>query len=170
MNATIRRIRQDEWVRLRRLRLAALADAPMAFSSTLEHEKAFPEHLWRERAERGAVGTERVTFVAEDDGEWIGLANGLANDPDEPNDPRPLLVGMFVASAERGRGVGRALLEAVVAWARARRATALCLWVTSTNYSAIKLYSECGFRQTGRPRPVVHSPSVTEFQMVRDLG
>src|SRR5215471_9994276 len=81
MKATIRRIRRDEGLRLRRLRLAALADAPMAFSSTLEHEEAFPEHLWHERAERGAVGDDRVTFVAEHDGEWIGLASGLANDP-----------------------------------------------------------------------------------------
>jgi len=53
MKATIRRIRQDEGLRLRRLRRAALADAPMAFSSTLEGEEAFPEHLWHERAQRG---------------------------------------------------------------------------------------------------------------------
>jgi len=170
MKATIRRIRQDEGLRLRLLRLAALADAPMAFSSTLESEEAFPEQLWHERAERAAVGADRVTFVAERDGEWIGLATGLANDPDDPNDPRPILVGMFVAPAARGRGIGHALVEAVVAWARDRRATALIFCVTSTNHSAIKLYTNCGFRRTGQMRPVVHSPSVTEFQMVRDLG
>ena len=70
----------------------------------------------------------------------------------------------------RGRGVGRALADAVVAWARDRRATALCLWVTSTNYSAIKLYTSCDFRRTSQIRPVVHTPTVTEFQMVSDLG
>src|SRR5262245_23828608 len=85
--------------------------------------------------------------------------------PDDPNDLRPVLVGMFVAPAERGRGVGRALVDAVIAWARDRRATALCLWVTSTNYSAIKLYTCCDFRRTGQIRPVVHTPTVTEFQM-----
>jgi GNAT superfamily N-acetyltransferase len=169
VKATIRRIRQDEALRLRLFRLAALADAPMAFSSTLERERAFPEHLWRERAERGAVETERITVVAEDDGEWIGLATGLADAPDDPNEARPVLVGMFLAPAARGRGVGVALVDAVVAWARERRATALGLWVTSTNNSAIALYTKCGFRRTGQTKPLAHSPLVTEFQMVYDL-
>ena len=62
------------------------------------------------------------------------------------------------------------LAEAVIAWARDRRATALCLRVASTNYSAIKLYTTCGFRQTGQMRPVVHSPAFTEFPMVRELS
>ena len=73
MKATIRRIHHNEGLRLRLLRLAALADAPMAFRSTLEREEAFPEHVWHERAERGAVGANRVTFVAEHDGEGSGL-------------------------------------------------------------------------------------------------
>ena len=170
MKATIRRIRRDEGLRLRALRLSALADAPMAFGSTLAREEGFPAHVWHERAEGGATGTDGVTFVAERDGEWIGLATGLAHDPDDRSDPHPVLVGMFVAPAVRGRGVGVALVEAVVAWARERRATALTLWVTTTNSSAIALYSKCGFHRTGLTKPLVHSPSVANFQMARPLG
>jgi GNAT superfamily N-acetyltransferase len=166
VKATIRRIREDEGPRLRVLRLAALADAPMAFGSTLEREEAFPEHLWRERAERGAAGVDRITFVAEHDGRWIGLATGLARNPDDPSDPRPILVGMFVAPLARRVGIGTALVEAVVAWARERSAPALCLWVTSTNDSAIVLYTKCGFRRTDQTSPVATRPG---FQMVRDL-
>ena len=162
VKATIRRIRRDEGLRLRTLRLSALADAPMAFGSTLAREEGFPEHVWHERAAYGAAGGDRVTFVAERDNEWIGLATGLARNPDDPNDPRPVLVGMFVTPAVRGRGVGVALVEAVVAWARERQATALCLWVTSTNSPAIALYTKCGFRRTGQTQPLAHSPSVTD--------
>lgn len=166
MSLQIRRIRADEGPRLRALRLAALADSPLAFASTLAREGAFPDQVWHERAAGGASGHDRVTFVAERDGRWIGLATGLA---DLPGASAPLLVGMFVEPAERGRGVGVALVEAVAAWARAQGAACLSLSVTSTNDSAIALYKKCGFRPTGETRPRAHLPSLTELGMVRDL-
>jgi GNAT superfamily N-acetyltransferase len=169
MKLQVRQIRPEEGLRLRALRLRALADAPMAFGSTLAREEAFPEDVWHERAAGGASGADRVTFIAERDGQWVGLATGLAADPDEPDKGEPLLVGMFVEPVERGRGLGAALVAAVVAWARARGATSLYLWVTATNDSAIALYDKCGFRRTGNRRPVPHSPSLAEIRMVRDL-
>jgi GNAT superfamily N-acetyltransferase len=169
MQPEIRRIRSDEGLKLRSLRLHALADAPMAFGSTLAREKSFQEHVWHERAAGGASGADRVTFIVERDGEWLGLASGIAQDPSSPADPGPFLVGMFVDEAARGQGLGAALVEAVAAWARAREATRLYLWVTSTNTPAVALYSRCGFQRTGNTQPLPHCPSVTEFQMVRAL-
>jgi hypothetical protein len=52
----IRRIRADEGPRLRALRLRALAEAPMAFGSTLAHEQGFPDDIWRERAVGASTG------------------------------------------------------------------------------------------------------------------
>ena len=141
----------------------------MAFGSTLAREEAFPDDVWHERAAGSASGADRVTFIAERDDQWVGLATGLAADPDEPDKEEPLLVGMFVEPLERGRGLGAALVAAVVAWARARGETSLYLWVTATNDSAIALYDKCGFRPTGNQRPVAHSPSHAEIRMVRDL-
>ena len=69
----------------------------MAFGSTLAREEKFPEHVWHERAEGGASGTDRVTFVAERDRQWIGIATGLARDPDEP---------WFKTNATSGAGPG----------------------------------------------------------------
>ena len=93
-------------------------------------------------------------------------ATGLADAADGCG---PMLVGMFVDPAERGRGVGRALVEAVTAWVRARGAARLSLWVTSANNPAIALYGRCGFRPTGETQPLAHTPSLTELRMVRDL-
>jgi len=165
----VRRIRADEGLQLRVMRLRALADTPTAFGSTLAQEEKFPERVWHERAEGGAVGADRVTFVAEQEGQWIGIATGLARDPDEPNDPPPMLVGMFVAPEARRCGVGVSLVDAVVRWAHERRASSLSLWVTSTNSPAIALYDKCGFQRTEETKPVAHFPSLTEFRMVRDL-
>jgi GNAT superfamily N-acetyltransferase len=165
----VRQIRANEGLKLRALRLRALADAPTAFGSTLAQEEKFPERVWHERAESGAVGADRVTFVAEQEGQWIGIATGLARDPEEPNDPQPWLVGMFVAPEARRSGVGVALVEAVVRWARERRANSLSLWVTSTNSPAIALYEKCGFRRTEETKPVTRFSSLTESRMVSDL-
>src|SRR5437867_2489524 len=108
MSLEIRRIRPDEGSRLRALRLHALADAPTAFGSTLALEEAFPEDVWHQRAVDGAAGDDRVTFIAELDGRWVGLLTGLATGS---TGAEPMLVGMFVDGAARRHGIGCALVE-----------------------------------------------------------
>jgi GNAT superfamily N-acetyltransferase len=162
----VRAIRADEAFRLRAFRLGALAEAPSAFGSTLAREEAFPDGVWRERAVQGAAGGDSVTYVAEEADRWLGMATGLVEDPDGAGLE---LVGMFVEPAARGRGVGSALVEAIAVWARGRRAARLRLWVTSTNHTAIRLYHRCGFRPTGREKPLEHIPFLSVLEMVRDL-
>jgi GNAT superfamily N-acetyltransferase len=164
----IRRIRADEGLRLRALRLRALADAPLAFGSTLAREQTFAESVWHERAAGAATGSARATFVAETRGQWVGMATGVASHPDDL-DHSPILVGMFVDATQRGRGVGAALVERVTDWVRALPAERLYLWATSTNRPAIALYEKCGFQHTAETRPLDHTPSLVEALMVRRL-
>jgi GNAT superfamily N-acetyltransferase len=165
---TVRCIKAHEWERLRSLRLRALADAPMAFGSTLAREQAFPESVWRERAAAGAAGNERATFVAEDGGEWVGSAAGMLDS--EGTGERPVwVVGMWVDPAVRGRGVGGRLLGAIAGWARQRDADVLNLQVTETNAPAIALYERLGFRASGETQPLPHTPSLRELHMLCPL-
>jgi GNAT superfamily N-acetyltransferase len=164
MSVDVRRIRADEGLRLRALRLRALADAPTAFGSTLEREEAFGDEVWHERAATGAAGAARATYVAGDGDRWVGIATGLADDADAPD---ATLVGMFVEPAARGRGIGRALVEAVADWARCIGAPRLRLWVTSTNAAALALYARSGFAPTGRTKPLDHTPALTELELIR---
>jgi hypothetical protein len=55
----VERVRAAEWRELRELRLRALADAPEAFASTLAREAAFPDDVWRQRAQGRAGPTRR---------------------------------------------------------------------------------------------------------------
>ena len=153
---------------MRALRIRALAEAPMAFGSTLAREQGFADDVWRERAVGASVGCDGATFIAERDNEWVGLATGLARE-DDPEPAGPLLIGMFVDGTARRLGVGSALIEAVAAWARACGAARLALWVTSGNDPAVALYQQCGFRPTGVTRPLAHTPSLAECEMIRDL-
>jgi len=168
MKPHIRRIRADEGLHLRTLRLRALAEAPMAFGSTLADEQGYPDDVWRKRAVGASEGCDRATFIAERDSQWVGLVTGLAHQHD-PDNPGRLLVSMFVVSTARRAGVGVALVEAVLAWARACGAVRLTLWVTSGNDLAVVLYQRCGFRPTGATRPLPHTPTLSECEMIRGL-
>jgi RimJ/RimL family protein N-acetyltransferase len=55
----------------------------------------------------------------------------------------------MVAKEERGRGVGTALLEAAVKWARSAGVRKLELHVFPWNEPAIKLYEQFGFEREG---------------------
>ncbi|MBO0838941.1 MAG: GNAT family N-acetyltransferase, partial [Actinobacteria bacterium] len=81
----IRRTTADDWMALRAARLAALAEAPYAFSATLAREQEFTEGTWRERAGSGR------TFAAWDGDAIVGLATGL------PEGEGWHLVGMWVS-------------------------------------------------------------------------
>lgn len=58
---------------------------------------------------------------------------------------RGFVWGMYVAPEARGRGVGRALLRALIAHARSRGVERLTLGVATTNHAARELYRASGF-------------------------
>jgi RimJ/RimL family protein N-acetyltransferase len=59
-------------------------------------------------------------------------------------------LGMLVERDWRGRGVGSALLQAAIGWARGRGLHKLCLEVFPHNTAAIGLYRKFGFAEEGR--------------------
>ena len=168
----VRPIYADEGLQLRDMRLQALADAPEAFVATLAEARAWPAAVWHELAARGAAGAEQVTFIAVavdgDSGSerWLGMVGAYleADDAQTAN-----LVEMWVSPNARRHGVGRALVEAVIAWAQARRAHHLQLWVNQTNTDAAALYQRAGFVATGRMAQLPADPSRTGMLMVRAL-
>jgi GNAT superfamily N-acetyltransferase len=165
----IRRIRADEGLQLRALRLHALADAPMAYGSTFAREESYPEALWHERAATGAAGSNVVTFVAESGNQLVGMATGLVLGSEPENNLEPTMVGVFVNGSVRRQGVGVELVEQIVCWALARGWTRLVVWITSGNEPAIQLYRRCRFEFTGTTRPNAHTSSLIELEMARTL-
>jgi predicted GNAT family acetyltransferase len=153
---------------LRALRLDALAAAPEAFASTLAREAAFADQVWHDRAAAGAKGLSQTTLIAEDGGRWVGLATGLAAGVAE--NPRPMLVGMFVVAEARRRGAAVALVEDVADWVGPQGARCLVLWVGDNNAAAAALYHKCGFTATGLWRAVTLAPALAEIEMLRELN
>ena len=161
----IRPLLADEWPVYRDLRLRALRDSPDAYGSILDREAALTDAEWAERLARGVHSASELPLMAECDGEPCGLA-WVRLDDDAPASAH--LYQMWVAADHRRRGVGRALVDAAAAWARAMGARRLELDVTSNNEAAVRLYEGAGFETYGERRPL-RPGSTLEAQGMRRM-
>jgi ribosomal protein S18 acetylase RimI-like enzyme len=132
----LRVIGPDDWADWRELRLAALRDAPEAYGAKLADWQGDgdTEQRWRSRL---GGGTHNV--LAHVDDRLAGMVAGY------PSDHGVALISMWVAPFARGRGVGDALVDAVVRWS----ASPVSLTVKEGNAAAIALYRRHGFVDAG---------------------
>ena len=157
----IDRLRAGDGERLRAIRLRSLRDAPDAFATTFEEAAALGPENWNRQPEQLA------TFVATERGTDLGLVRGAL-----PNHPEgaAYLLSMWVAPEARRQGIGSALVDAIVQWARSQGVTRLLLDVSESNESAIAFYTRTGFVPTGEegalPPPRDH---IREIQMGMSL-
>lgn len=133
----VTRAEPDGWQRLRDLRLAALAESPEMFGSTLAKEQAFDEAEWRRRAARLA------TFLASRGGVDVGIAGVYDLDGEW------WVMGMWIAPAARGTGVLEGLMSACESVARERGATTVTLGVMEDNPRGRRAYERLGYELTG---------------------
>jgi aminoglycoside 6'-N-acetyltransferase len=92
-------------------------------------------------------------LVAVADGRVIGMVDLWLRRPRDPNNARPPRIeahlGISVAPAARGQGVGTALMEAAEAWARAHGAERMDLGLDAANTDAQRLYERLGYEVHG---------------------
>lgn len=158
---------EDDWERVRALRIEMLRDTPIAFMETVEAAEANTEDVWRMRANRGST-PDSVQLVAVDEaGSWVGTMSGFV---DHVETSGPLLVGVYVSPGFRGSeaGVTDALLDAVEEWARGL-SDVLTLHVHEDNDRAIAYYRRRGYEATGHTVPYNLDPSKNEIEMRRSL-
>ena len=134
----------DDWRIWRDLRLAALADAPAAFGSTLAEWTGGGDTEQRWRARLTSVALNVVLTL---DDELAGMISATAPGPDGVIE----LISLWVAGFARGHGVGDAAVDAVKAWAQSEHSdTSVILSVKSDNRPAIRLFERHGFTDAGR--------------------
>lgn len=91
-----------------------------------------------------------VVLVADRGGVVVGYAYAAMEGPDwmSLRGPAGVLHDIVVDSAQRGRGIGRLLLEATLAVLRERGAPRVVLSTAEQNESAQRLFAGAGFRRT----------------------
>ena len=150
-------ISENDWSRLRAIRLKSLVVNPEAFGGTHEIESAESEAEWRAKFEKldfliaSVDGVDAAMMSVEvlvgDFGAtcWIG---GCWSDP-----------------SYRGRGLLRALFDFVDQQDRDWKIQGLGVWID--NYNAIAAYEKLGFVKMGEDTPSTRQPGKFHQRMIR---
>jgi ribosomal protein S18 acetylase RimI-like enzyme len=160
MTVEVRRLRPDDWQIWRAVRLAALADAPHAFGSTLAREQALDEAAWRDwlQPDNG------VAVVALSGADPVGAIGIYLFDG------KPYLISAWVHTEARGRGVGDNLVTEALDWSREQGHDRVVLRVADGNDAARRLFVRNGFTPTGERKPLESDPTVGTEYMARELS
>ncbi|MGV7216880.1 GNAT family N-acetyltransferase [Bradyrhizobium sp. UFLA05-112] len=140
--AAVRLLTPADAASYRQIRLEALEAHPGAYSSVFVRERDMALSWFEERL------TASDVFGAFIEQELCGVA-GFRRQDGTKTVHKAVLWGMYVRPAARSFGVGRRLVDAVVAHA-AQRVEQLQLSVVSDNEPALRLYTSAGFIEYGR--------------------
>ena len=150
---------EDDWGRLRDIRLAALENDGHAFGGNLEAESAYDESAWREKFQifTGAM--------AEVDGKDVGFMSieNLKGD----FGATCWIGSCWIRPEYRGKGVLQSMFDFVdqVAAERDWLIQGLGVWVD--NEIAIKAYQRLGFEMMGEKQESSRKPGMYYQRMIR---
>jgi ribosomal protein S18 acetylase RimI-like enzyme len=131
----------------RALRLEALRTDPDSFMMTVEEERAIPKLMVEQLLDH--PGTVSFFLGAAQDGALVGMV-GMLTSPQRKRRHVGEVLSLYVRPAYRAQGIGRQLMQTAI-----RRAFSnpeiqrIKLQVVAGNRSALLLYQNLGFVQTG---------------------
>lgn len=152
---------ENEWPRLRDIRLAALREDPSSFLARHDHEAAYDELRWRQEFSRG-----QWNIMLADDKE-IGLL-GVTREKTMPRQ-ECYLEYLWVASDSRQAGLGSILLRTVLDQLRDSGVHTVWLFILNGNHGAMRFYQRFGFQRTNERQPLPDHPAGSEERMKLSL-
>jgi ribosomal protein S18 acetylase RimI-like enzyme len=140
----IRQLNADDWRVFRDVRLAALQDSPECVGRHYAKERDGSEQQWRTFLQQAS------RFVAVVDNHPVGTASVAGSSFSGAAD----IVSVWVDPHFRRRGIGDALIVAVIEWAKHKDLRQALLYVNEGCDDAERLYQRHGFRRTGEAQRV----------------
>ena len=158
----IRTLDADEGMLLKDLRLNALKESPDSFSRTWEDAVEQTDDYWIELANGIAKGKDTEVFIAEDEGEAVGLVSCEVDAESVGH-----IENMWASPMARGKGVGRQLMNAAMSYLAHKGCARIELSVPETNQVAINMYKNLGFIFTGYEEPLREGSKLMNLNMAR---
>ena len=125
-----------------------LQDYEAGFEPDRRRDPDFAAQHWRELQHRCAE-KHGIMLIAEDADKAVGWAFAYEQHGElfivEPERRHGFLAEIFVSPEARGKGLGRALIEACEDWARGRGHKLLTIGVLAKNPGAIRAYQASGY-------------------------
>ncbi len=168
---TVRPAVPEDSALLYELRLEALDTHPEVFAADYDSTAAESAEAWSQLIAKNALSNSGAVCVAAAQDRLIGMT-GLVRGHWPKTRHAGTLWGVYVNADWRGLRVADALIDECIAWARAQGLTMLKLGVVTTNSSAIRCYTRCGFSAYGTDPQVLYYNGVfyDELLMARPIS
>ncbi|MFM8782994.1 MAG: GNAT family N-acetyltransferase [Actinomycetota bacterium] len=155
------RAKPEDWQRVAKLRLRALADSPQWFAGDFGKESNRSEEEWRSLIEE----MHWIIFTVSD--EDVGMM--VVQKGDEVRNADSWLWGCWAEPRYRGQGVTKRMIEELDLICRNEGWVTQGLGVWPNNEVAIRAYERCGFEKRGEPQFSRSKPDQLYQKMTRTL-
>jgi ribosomal protein S18 acetylase RimI-like enzyme len=144
-------ISPDRWEDFRALKLEALEKEPQAFGADYEEETRILPEKWQERLSASVEG-KTIQLFALDGNRLVGIIGAYFEEGAKFKHIAKIS-GLYVKDEYRGQGIGRQLMEAVLAAIR-KQPGILKAKITANpgQIAAVGLYKCLGFEEAGTAR------------------
>jgi len=95
-------------------------------------------------------GENTVVFVAEADGKIVGYSLGWISQPWSYKAKRGYICDCFVEKSYRRRGIGKALVKAMLEWFRKKGVECIETDIYSSNIPSLTLFKNLGFKEVSK--------------------
>lgn len=131
------------------LMLKALSDDPYAFSVSFDEYSQNSDAWWHSYIDGYLIGLKDAMFIALENEKIVGMV-GVLYDTKARKKHIASIVWLYVDQDNRGKGVGRSLMEEVLKKiSEINTISKVSLLVNSKQEQAIKMYSSLGFKNNG---------------------